>query len=296
MGGRQGRALVLATALLTLLGTGCGGPDPDLGAAVPPSASPPTLGTRELPPPAPPDAGEGGRITLPVYYVAETSAGPRLQREFHGVVTNDPASAAVREMLASPSGTDPDYRNHWPLCTALREPVRHEGGEIVVNLTGVGPAQLGTELAELTVQQLVFTVQGALQSADPVRILVDGAPVAELWGAVDASAPVERGDPYALRSLVQIDSPTEGAQVGREVEMRGEAAVFEATVHWEVLRDGALVRRGFTSTSEGQRFAPFAFTLNLEPGEYTVRISEDDPSDGEGRPVFTDDKTFTVVG
>jgi hypothetical protein len=95
---------------------------------------------------------------------------------------------------------------------------------------------------------------------------------------------------------VQIDSPAEGAQVGREVEVRGEAAAFEATVLWEVLRDGAVVRKGFTSTAEGQRFAPFAFTVTLEPGEYTVRVHEDDPSDGEGRPVLTDDKTFTVTG
>jgi hypothetical protein len=156
--------------------------------------------------------------------------------------------------------------------------------------------QLGTELAELTVQQLVFTVQGALQVEDPVRILVGGVRVPELWGAVGTAAPVERGDPYALRSLVQIDSPAEGAQVGREVEVRGEAAVWEATVLWEVLRDGAVVQKGFTSTAEGQRFAPFAFTVTLEPGEYTVRISEDDPSDGEGRPALTDDKTFTVIG
>jgi hypothetical protein len=84
--------------------------------------------------------------------------------------------------------------------------------------------------------------------------------------------------------------------VGREVEVRGEAAVFEATVLWEVLRDGAVVQKGFTSTAEGQRFAPFAFTVTLEPGKYTVRISEDDPSDGEGRPVLTDDKSFTVTG
>jgi hypothetical protein len=95
---------------------------------------------------------------------------------------------------------------------------------------------------------------------------------------------------------VQIDSPVDGAQVGRVVEVRGEAAVFEATLHWEVLRDGAVVQKGVTSTAEGQRFAPFAFTVTLDPGEYTVRVSEDDPSGGEGRPPFTDDKRFTVVG
>jgi Immunoglobulin-like domain of bacterial spore germination/Sporulation and spore germination len=287
MARRQGLVLVL----LVLVVAGCGSQEP----VVP---SPGVPGTSAAPAPttptAEPDGGE--RVAVPVYYVAETAAGFRLQREFHAVVTSDPASAAVREMLAGPTGIDPDYRNHWPRGTALREPVERDGGAIVVDLTGVGPAQVGSELAELTVQQLVFTVQGALQSTDPVLILVDGAPGHDLWGAVDVSAPVERGDPYALRSLVQIDSPADGAQTGREVEVRGEAAVFEATVLWEVLRDGSLVRKGFTSTAEGQRFAPFAFTVTLEPGEYTVRIREDDPSDGEGRPILSDDKRFTVSG
>jgi hypothetical protein len=36
--------------------------------------------------------------------------------------------------------------------------------------------------------------------------------------------------------------------------------------------------------------------VTLEPGEYTVRIREDDPSGGEGRPALTDDRMFTVVG
>jgi Immunoglobulin-like domain of bacterial spore germination/Sporulation and spore germination len=284
MARRRGWAFVL----LTLVVAGCGGADPE---PVVPSHVPAT------PPVRPSQTAEPGeRVAVPVYYVAETAAGFRLQREFHAVVTSDPASAAVREMLAGPTGTDPDYRNRWPPGAALREPVHRDGGAIVVDLTGVGPAQVGSELAELTVQQLVFTVQGALQSTDPVRILVDGARVPELWGTVDTSGPVERGDPYALRSLVQIDAPADGARVGREVEVRGEAAVFEATVLWEVLRDGSVVQEGFTSTAEGQRFAPFAFTVTLEPGDYTVRIREDDPSDGEGRPVLSDDKRFTVIG
>jgi hypothetical protein len=241
-----------------------------------------------------PEPDRRDRVAVPVYYLAETPAGLRLQREFHSVVTDDPASAAVREMLAGPTGIDPDYRTYWPRGSALREPVRRDGGAIVVDLTGVQPAGMGSELAELTVQQLVFTVQGALQATDPVRILVDGAAVPELWGVVGTSEPVERGDSYALRSLVQIDSPADGARVGRQVEVRGEAAVFEATVLWEVLRAGTVVQKGFTSSAEGQRFAPFTFTVTLEPGEYTVRIREDDPSDGEGRPVLSDDKTITV--
>lgn len=287
MARRQGWALVL----LAVVAAGCTSTVP---VPVVPSAGAP--GTAASPAPATPTAepDRGDRVAVPVYYVVETPAGFRLQREFHSLVTDDRASAAVRELLASPTGTDPDYRSHWPRGTTLREPVRRDGGTIVVDLADVG--QVDPDLAELTVQQLVFTVQGALQETDPVRILVDGATVPRLWGTVDTSGPVERGDPYALRSLVQIDSPADGTQAGREVEVRGEAAVFEATVLWEVLRDGDLVRKGVASTAEGQRFAPFAFTVTLEPGEYTVRVREDDPSDGEGRPGLSDDKRITVSG
>jgi hypothetical protein len=289
MARRQGWALVLLTVVAA---AGCTSTVPV--PVVPSAGAPGTTGVSPAPatPTAEPDRRD--RVAVPIYYVAETPAGFRLQREFHSLVTDDRASAAVRELLASPTGTDPDYRSHWPRSTALREPVHRDGGTIVVDLADVG--QVDPDLAELTVQQLVFTVQGALQATDPVRILVDGAAVPRLWGTVDTSRPVERGDAYALRSLVQIDSPVDGTQAGREVEVRGEAAVFEATVLWEVLRDGNLVRKGVASTAEGQRFAPFAFTVTLEPGEYTVRVREDDPSDGEGRPSLADDKRITVSG
>ncbi len=283
------RARVVATAAAVVMVAAACSDGEDAPVPVPTIAIGP-------PPPAASPPGPPVPQAVPVYYVAETESGPRLYREFHRITTADPATDAVLEMLADPTGTDPDYRSHWPPGAGLAGPVTTADGTITVDLTGVGPAQVGTELAHLTVQQLVFTVQGALQSTDPVRLLVDGEPVEELWGAVGTAEPVERGDAYALRSLVQIDEPADGAEVAREVEVTGEAAVFEATVLWEVLRDGEVVESGFTSTAEGQRFAPYSFTVQLDrPGEYTVRVSEDDPSDGEGRPPLTDDKTITVT-
>ncbi len=266
----------------------CGTDPPDT--AVPPlgTAAPSATGT------TPPPAGAGEQA-LPVYYVNDTAAGPRLQREFRRVATADPASDAVRTMLAEPTGLDPDYRTLWPAGTALREPVTTGDGVITVDLTGVTPgAQVGTAGAELTVQQLVYTVQGALQSSDPVRILLDGEPVDELFGAVSTAEPVERGDIFAVRSLVQIDAPAEGATVGPEVQVSGEAAVFEATLLWEVRSGDEVVESGVTSTAEGQTFAPFSFSVTLDPGGYVVQIMESDPSDGEGRPVLVDDKEITV--
>lgn len=275
--------------VIGLVVAGCGGAPAEVPAGASAPATPdPLAPTPSTTPPAAPERA------LAVYYVAETAAGPRLHREFHRVAGTDPASDAVRELLAAPTGIDPDYRNPWPAGTRLRAPVGVADGIITVDLTGLTPgAQLGTAGAEMAVQQLVYTVQAALQSTDPVRILVDGEPE-DLFGAVSTAEPVARAEVYATRSLVQIDAPAHGAVVGRSVEISGEAAVFEATLLWEVRLDGEVVRSGVTNTAEGQRFAPFAFTLDLPPGEYVVRITEDDPSGGEGRPVLSDDKTITV--
>lgn len=291
------RAAVLAALVLL---TACGTDPPDDGL---------TPATRTAPTPAAPSANPtaapASEQALPVYYVADTPAGLRLYREFHRVPTDDPASDAVRELLAAPTGTDPDYRNLWPAGTALVAPVVTRSlpvggsqGTIVVDLSeaALDGSGLGTAAAEAAVNQLVFTVQAALQSVDPVRLLVEGEAVGDLWGAVSTTDPIPRADQYAVRSLVQIDAPADGATVGPEVTVRGEAAAFEATVPWEVLRDGEVVESGFATAAEGQRFSPFSFTVTLAPGDYVVRVVEDDPSDGEGRPPLADDKRIEVTG
>lgn len=288
---RQAAVGAALGAVLLLLGA-CGeSAEGGFAPAPPPPSAPPASPGSTEPPQAP-----GQERAVPVYYVADTPSGLRLYREFHRVRTADPASEAVREMLAGP--IDRDYTTPWPEGTSLASPVATADGVITVDLSRevLGGSSLGTPSAQAAVHQLVFTVQAALQSTDPVRLLVAGEPVAELWGAVSTAEPIGRPDRYAVRSLVQIDSPADGAEVGREVTVRGEAAVFEATVPWEVLRDGTVVQSGFAMTAEGQRFSPFSFTVTLEPGEYVVRVTEDDPSGGEGRPPFTDDKRFTVTG
>ncbi|HEY3259581.1 MAG TPA: GerMN domain-containing protein [Pseudonocardiaceae bacterium] len=233
---------------------------------------------------------------LPIYYVADTAAGPRLYREFHAVPTTDPGSDAVRELLAKPTGLDPDYRSHWPAGTTLRSAVQHAGGVITVDLSGEArSAQVGAELAELTVQQLVYTVQGALQSPDPVRILIDGATVPELWGHVSTAQPVQRADQYRTRSLVQIDNPANGARVGRTFTVSGEATSFEANVPWQVLRDGVVVQSGYTMAGSTE-FDSFTFSLTLDPGDYTVRITEDNACGDACRAPFEDTKLVHVAG
>ena len=279
--------ICLAAALLA----GCGG---RRGEPTPPEWSPPA-GSAPSARPGHPGARGGGteRSALAIYYVGPTPAGPRLYREFHSVATRgDAASAAARELLDG-HPDDPDYRSAWPSGWTLRGPVRHAGGTITVDLSGPGGPDAPAD-ATWALRQLVYTVQGALGSNDPVRVLRDGAAISQLWGVAQ---PMARGEPVQLRSLVQIDNPPAGARIGRRVTVSGEADVFEATVLWQVLRggaDGQVVAHGSASTAEGQRFSPYSFVLILPPGRYTLRVAGQDLSNGEGHAPFSDTKTITV--
>lgn len=274
----------LAAAVTAALLGGC--TSSTAGAPVPPSAGP-----------SAPSTGAPSTVTeraLPLYYVVDTPAGPRLAREFRRLpVDTDPGTAAVTALLAEPGGSVPGHRTPWAAATALARPVTHEGGVVTVDLTTAGAIPADPVLA---VQQLVHTVTGALGTADPVQLLVAGQRVPRLWGdGVVTGQPVARADPLGVRLLVGIDDPAEGATLRSPVRVSGEAAVFEATLLWEVRRDGAVLRSGVTSTAEGQRFAPYSFSLDLAPGDYEIRVLEDDPSGGAGRAVMTDSRRITVI-
>jgi spore germination protein GerM len=264
--------------------------------------SPPAVestGTATAPPET--EVPQPGVDTVPVYYVTETPRGDRLAREFREVsVPDGPLVAAVTTMLAG-SAQDPDYdRGVWLPDTEVRS-VQVNENVIEVDFTGeTDYTSVRDDIASLAVQQLVFTVTAAAADAGlngglPVQILVDGEPPSAMWGALDLSAPVTRAPQIDVRQLVQVNNPAEGAVVGRSVTVDGEAAVFEANVLWEIRQGEQVVENGFTSTTAGQQFAPFEFTVDLEPGSYELVVSEEDMSGGaEGFAPMSDTKTFTV--
>ena len=231
--------------------------------------------------------------TVAVYFLTETPAGPRLAREMREVGEADPVGAAVKLMFEG--ATDPDYFSPWnPAAVVLG--VESTEDSIEVNVSPeVRTANIGSGGAALMVQELVYTATEAAGFDGKVTLLVEGEPAGELWGVLSWDEPVGREPAENVRQLVQIDSPVEGAQVSSPVTIEGEAVVFEANLPWRVLDEGgAVVEEGFAMTDEGQRFAPFSFEVELEPGSYTVEIVEDDPSGGEGRPSMTDTRTITV--
>ena len=154
-------------------------------------------------------------------------------------VDPDPGTAALTALFAAPTGAVSEHRNTWPAGSALAGPVTHDDGVVSVDLTA---QTVGTAPADpiLAVQQLVYTVTGALGTTDPVQVLVAGKQVARLWGdGVDTSLPVARADPLGIRVLVGIDDPADGASVRSPVRIAGEAAVFEATLLWEIRQNGS---------------------------------------------------------
>lgn len=257
------------------------------------ACTPPDGGVTPSPSPTAVETTPAETAAVPAYYVIDTRAGLRLARETTEVETDDPVVTAVERMIAGPA--DPDYSTTWNPATQVLG-VSRQGETIVVNLSeDARTANVGSPGAALMIQQLVYTATDAAEEDVPVQLLIEGEPAGELWGAVAWDEPISREDPLDVRMLVQIDVPGEGAEVTSPVAVSGDAAAFEANVPWKVLdADGAEVQSGNTLTSEGQTFAPFSFTVDLEPGTYTIVITEDDPSDGAGGTPMSDSKTVTV--
>ena len=94
------------------------------------------------------------------------------------------------------------------------------------------------------------------------------------------------------RAMAEGARARSGAQASLAVT--GNAAMFEATLPWRVLdASGAEVRKGVAMTKEGNTFADYAFTVSLDPGLYTIEVTEEG-ADGEGWKPDVDTRTFTV--
>jgi hypothetical protein len=238
--------------------------------------------------------------TVPVYYFVDTPRGERLVREFHTAPAPDgPLVAAVQTMLAQ-RPLDPEYQSHWQADTEVRS-VEVGTDSIEVDFTGATDyTGVRDEVAQVAVQQLVYTVTAAAFDAGqdgalPVRILVDGQPADAMWGRLDLSEPVGRAPQLDILSPVQIHNPQDGDVVGRSVTIDGIAVSFEGNLDWKVFDDeGTIVAESFTTTTDSSTLAPFTFDVELEPGIYSVVVTESDPSGGEGPGPTSDTKNFTV--
>lgn len=242
--------------------------------------------------------------TVPVYYlgssVQRTEAGVeneriRLFREDHTMpVSSTPlakVTAAIRAMATGP--LDPDYQTAWTTLGDVE--VTEADGGLRVNLAADGfPAALPNSFTGAeAIQQLVWTATAAYGKPVAVTVLVDGATNVS-WGKDLFGTPVSRD--LNLQAPVWITDPlTDQHDTAGRVTVIGISTSFEATLGYQI-RDATtadLITEGTATGGANGDFAPFRFTVDLEPGQYTVVVFAPDASGanplGEG-----DSKTWYV--
>jgi hypothetical protein len=239
-------------------------------------------------------------FTVPAYYLGDTPQGVRLYREFHPLsgAANDPLAEALTALTDTPA--DPDYRTPWPADAFSG--ATYDGDVITVTLADTSlrdrPASMDEATARMAVQQVIFTVQAAVQKRAPVQFRSPDNPIDQVLG-VPTAEPLANDDPNDVLSLVSLSDPGEGLKVtGGTLKVSGVANSFEATVPWQILQ-GTEVVDEYSFMAEGayDKLYPFSGTIDvsgLAPGTYTLRVATDDPSGGEGPGPFVDTRTFVI--
>jgi hypothetical protein len=220
---------------------------------------------------------------VPVYWLGrtvgnDTGAGMRLYRTFIGI-KGRPAEEAVR-LMTTQKADDPDYRSPW--AGAEVSSVTRSGDGVTVDFKALPRTKLEPDVADLAVQQLVYTVQGALDDVTvPVQVTEQGRSSPSLFG-VDTPQPLSRALASDVQAPVWILSPTNGAVVSAPVTVTGMAAASEAQVDWRAtnLRTKATIS-SYTMTKVGQKFSPFAFTPKLTAGSWLIEVYLVSPKDGK---------------
>ena len=238
--------------------------------------------------------------TVPVYYAGTTDMPGqryRLYREFQQAPAADAtpggrAAAAVTRMLTRGSAGDPDYQTLWPAGVSLRQ-ASVDRGVVTVDLTGTAGTTPTGGLAVLALQQLVWTATAA-GDTDVVRLLVDGQPMARLWG-VDIGGELRRASGVDTLAPVWLIEPQHGATVGRTVQVHVSGYAHEGTVNLRVRNAaGAVVQETFVTLNRGAPDNGEArTTFTLAPGRYVVEayvVSMED-----GREMHRDTHGITVT-
>jgi hypothetical protein len=234
--------------------------------------------------PSPPDDTDAGRSSvLAVYYLGSGPRGTVLYREFSPAPSSGtPLEQALAGLMRKPA--DPDYRTPWR--AGWLRAASTGSGAIQVELGGAPesrpPSMTGRDASE-SVQQVVYTLQAALQRRDPVVFTRNGNPVTTVLG-VPTSLPVSQGPPLDVLSRMSITNPGEGQVLPRgRLVVTGVNNSFEATVVVQLKRGGHAYKTkpGIASGYLAERLFPWRVVVNtskLSPGRYTLVASTDDPS------------------
>lgn len=284
-----GGAVLAAAAAVTAVALAGGQDRPRADEPGPVATQPPSS-------PAPTAASSA----YPVYYLGETPAGTRLYREFRRAEGKGSLPTAIRLLESAPG--DPDYRTPWPAGSFETAELSQDTQVIEVQLADASlhdlPDGMDEAEAELAIQQVVYTLQAVAGDRHPVQFRLGGNPIDQVLG-VPTSEPLANAGALEVLALVNISDPSEGSEVEDLFVASGVSNSYEATVPWQILREGEVLLEGF-ATAEGwmgERLFPWEAQIDvssLDPGTYTFRAMTSDPSNGEGPGAFEDTRTIVV--
>jgi hypothetical protein len=293
-------ALTVAAVALLISACGAAGDIDTPTAPSAPSAPAPT----PAPTPVEPPAAEEPEAPMVEVFLVRSGPADFFVEPVRVRLTEAPngreahVAVALEALLSIVTPFDPDLFTSVPQGTVLRS-VRIDAGTVTIDLGGGVVGSSGASSQEVTFAlQLAHTALFDPELTELV-VLIEGEPVAELWGHLDWSEPFVV-DPFAL-SPVTITSPVFGAEVTRgELMVAGRATVFEATVLVRVEReDGSVLIEDFvTATEGGPGRGDWNWSVELStPGLYRIIAGATDPSGGtEGPPPFTTSRTVRVSG
>jgi hypothetical protein len=296
-------AVILAITLVANLNDDGDGSTPVANPSTATSATDePTASDTPSDSPTPSDTGtpiatEGA---VPVYYAGDGPRGTVLFREFQPGIGADPVSQAAAAAVAGPP-LDPDYRTLWPAGTQAT--ASYDGDVITVDLTGAAlhdrPQGMSKSDANLALQQVIYSVQGAAHKRAGVQFLIDGGHTDQVLGQ-PASEPLSNADFLVTLSQMSITEPAEGQTVSGSFPASGVNNSFEASVSYEIRQGDKVVATGFgTAAGFGvDKLYPWELEVDvsgLAPGTYTFVAMNDDPSGGaEGNGPDVDTRTIVV--
>jgi sporulation and spore germination protein len=243
--------------------------------------------------PSPSDGANGGRTrATTLYFLGDGPSGTVLYREPAQVPAGvQPLQAAIEGLTSAPA--DPDYRTPWQvgwLASASATPglVQVEVGSVPARR----PASMSRRDATEAVQQVVYTVQAAVQRRDPVQFTRNGLPVTSVLG-VSTTVPVEQLAAPKVLTRMSLLTPREGIHLDRgALAVSGFGGAFRGDVVVRLERRGTTYRsRSATATGTGDADRLFSWkvtldTTSLAPGRYLLVASTKPTGDRDTRTVF----------
>lgn len=268
-------ALLIAVATLA----GCAEDDDPIAPSSEPTRSSPASPGTETPTPETSPARE---IALDVWLTAGESLRP-VRRNVQG--TSAVARAAVEMLLGGPTSREDGLKiaSEVPAGVDLLD-ISISDGVATVDLSGSFDDGGGSATMRMRLAQLIYTVT-QFDTVSGMLLRLDGEPVDTFSseGIVISEPQRRKGFRDLLPPIVVTDPGIDGEE-SAPLEISGTANVFEATVSFRLVVDGAEIATGFATATCGTGCrGKYQGTLDFEvdePTEAVLEVFESSAEDG----------------